>query len=72
MNNKIFEFFLNGYKYDEKDSNEFDFKFNLKSEVDEFNKEFNKLIHMFDFFYYENEKLVTSFNSCDVIIPKKF
>ena len=71
MENKLYDYFLSGYKYDEKNPGEFNYKFNKKYSVEKFNVEFNKFISVLDSFYYNNTKLVTAFNSYNIIVPKK-
>lgn len=71
MKEKLYEYFLSGYKYGEKNKDEFNYRFNIKYSIEKFNIEFNKFISLIDSFYYDNNKLVTSFNSYDIIIPKK-
>lgn len=71
MKEELYEYFLSGYKYDKKNKDEFNYRFNIKYSIEKFNIEFNKFISMLDSFYYDNNKLVTAFNSYDIIIPKK-
>lgn len=71
MKEELYEYFLSGYKYDKKNKAEFNYRFNIKYSIEKFNIEFNKFISMLDSFYYDNNKLVTAFNSYDIIIPKK-
>lgn len=71
MENKLYEYFLSGYKYDLKDKNEFNYHFNNRYKAKKFNNEINKLIFMLDSLFYNNNKLVTSLNSYDIIIPPK-
>jgi len=71
MKEELYEYFLGGYKYDKKNKAEFNYRFNIKYSIEKFNIEFNKFISMLDSFYYDNNKLVTAFNSYDIIIPKK-
>lgn len=68
LENKLYEYFLGRYKYDDKNSNDYNYMFNSNSPKKEFVDEFNKIIYMFDSFYYDNSKLVTSINSCDIAI----
>lgn len=69
LKEKLYEYFLSRYKYDEKNPDDFDFSFNEMSSIDEFNDEFNKFIYMLDSIYYENNKMVTAINSYNILIP---
>ncbi len=71
LENKLYEYFLSRYKYDEKDSNEYNYRFNQKYSIEKFNTEFNKFICMLDSFFYDNNKLVTSINSYDILLHDK-
>lgn len=71
METKLYEYFLSGYKYDEKKTDDYNYRFNKKYSVEKFNIEFNKFVSMLDSFYYEKKKLVTAINSYDIIIPKR-
>ena len=71
MEFELYEYFLSGYKYDKKDREEFNFRFNQKYSIKKYNIEFNKFTSLLDSLYYDNKKIVTAFNSYDVIIPKK-
>lgn len=71
MDNKLNDYFLNGYLYDEKNTSEFNYRFNYRWSIKLFNEEFNKFIYMLNTFYYDNDRLVTGFNSYNIIIPQK-
>ncbi len=71
MKIELYEYFLSGYKYDKKDRKDFNFRFNQKYSIEKYNIEFNKFTSLLDSLYYDNKKIVTAFNSYDVIIPKK-
>ena len=71
MDKKLYDYFLSGYKYDEKNNEEFNYKFSNNYSVDKFYAEFNKFISLSDSFFYDNTKMLTAFNSYDIIIPKK-
>lgn len=71
MQQKLYEYFLSRYKYDDKNSSEFNFRFNQNYSIKKFDEEFNKFIYLVDSTYYENNKMVTAINSLDIIIPKK-
>ena len=68
LDKKLYEYFLSGYKYDEKNSGEFDFSFTDDYSLDRFHVEFNKVTALMSSFYYDGSKLVTAFNSYDVNI----
>ena len=71
MKNKLYEYFLSGYKYDEKKNGDYNYRFNKSYSVEKFKIEFDKFVSMLDSFYYDNKKLVTAINSYDIIIPKR-
>ena len=71
MENKLYEYFLSRYKYDEKDSRDYNYRFNQKYSIEKFNSEFNKFIHMLDNFFYDNNKIVTSIDSYDILLLDK-
>ena len=71
METKLYEYFLSGYKYDEKKNGDYNYRFNKSYSVEKFKIEFDKFVSMLDSFYYDNKKLVTAINSYDIIIPKR-
>ena len=72
MNKDIIELFLSGYKYDFKDTNDFNYKFNSRYSEKYFFSEFNKFTSFLDNFFYPEDHYVTSINSCEFILPDRY
>lgn len=71
MEDKLFVYFLSRFKYDEKESTEYNYHFGKNYSVEKFNIEFNKFIYMLDSFYYHETKYVTAINSYNIVLPKR-
>lgn len=71
MKEELYKYFLSGYIYNKKNTDDFNYRFNKRYSIEKFNIEFDKFIYLLDGFYYNKTKLVTALNNYDIVMPKK-